>query len=121
MQPADMIAGRVELRSRGKSAATGLSGVSNPSAKAAEDALVLAGEANCLEDSGVDQQTDFRFEVDNNPYYDAKTNQTQQFEASGGHTFKYRDSLNMSQPVPKLDNSSILGNSIQCNTEEYNA
>ena len=51
MQPADMIAGRVDLRSRGKSAATGLSGVSNPSARAAEDALVLAGEANCLEDS----------------------------------------------------------------------
>ena len=87
----DFLGGRDNLQSRGKAIATGLSGTSEPPNERTDE----EDEGYDINESG-SQTFYIQGEINN----DIKDKQ------------KVRDSLNMSQPVPALENSSILGNSL---------
>eukprot|EP00347_Sterkiella_histriomuscorum_P012741 403367397 len=129
---------RFELESRGRANATGLSGTSEPGDERDGD-LAGDGVVDGLDDSGYQQTNYYNNNLndthggvvlknyDNNedrtqvlhtqPFEDSIINHGQDEQAS---LKGYRDSLNMSQPVPRLDNSSMMHNSIQRDVEMFN-
>ena len=115
----------MRLYSRGKEWATGLSGTSDPEdANRDEDGeLTMAMGAQDGDDNSAHIGNTNQFfqggdiEQDNNGEEEDKLGDTTHQRAEGDTHPKFRDSLNMSQPVPHLDNSSIMTTSYQCKTE----